>query len=162
MKLIEKLKKKQTKFGFLSESSPLDMLDKINELVDAVNHIQAEYDIRCHEIEKRLGVNTKIFRPETEQIRIKTDPTITAEELAEDRAKWQMQVENYNREKGMAHLTTAFENLKRIAFGENPEGKEEFRINPETKSWNTVRYLAEMAINEFETFIKQGGQNNDK
>lgn len=94
--------------------------------------------------------------------RIKLDPTITAEELAEDRAKLQMQVENYNREKGMAHLTTAFENLKRIAFGENPEGKEEYRINPETKDWNTVRYLAEIAINEFETFIKQGGQNNDK
>lgn len=37
--MIEKLKKKQTKFGYLSEASPLDILDKINELVDAVNEL---------------------------------------------------------------------------------------------------------------------------
>lgn len=39
-KMIENLKKIQTRFGYLSGSSPLDMLDKINELVDAVNEQQ--------------------------------------------------------------------------------------------------------------------------
>ena len=41
--MIKKLKKKQTRFGYVSEYSPLDIIDKINELVDAVNELQNKH-----------------------------------------------------------------------------------------------------------------------
>lgn len=102
--------------------------------------------------------------------RIKLDPTITAEELAEDRAKLQMQVENYNREKGMEHLmkkvwdkkikyindcyNEAMSAMNAIAYGDADPKHPEIRLVAGTNDTWSCRALAEKAIEKLKQSVR--------
>lgn len=188
--MIEKLKKKQTRFGYLSEISSLDMVDKINELVDAVEalshsipakaptcstpeemgYIKLDEDSlrKFHESKEGQELGRRYNQIVTD--RIKLDPTITAEELAEDRAKWQMQVKNYNREKGMEHLmkkvwdkkikyindcyNEAMSAMNAIAYGDADPKHPEIRLVAGTNDTWSCRALAEKAIEKLKQSVR--------
>lgn len=156
--MIEKLKKKQTRFGYLSEISSLDMVDKINELVDAVNHIQEEYDIRCHEIEKRLGVNTKIFRPETEDQKpkvpvrfdIDTMETPVSKKIEELTKKvWDKKIKYIN-----DCYNEAMSAMNAIAYGDADPKHPEIRLVAGTNDTWSCRALAEKAIEKLKQSVR--------
>ena len=66
-----------------------DWRDKINELVDAVNHIKEEYDIQIAELERRITAldDPTYHEPETPAENVQED-TESRPENVQDPTKW--------------------------------------------------------------------------
>lgn len=168
--MIEKLNTKYIQVESDSNAK-LELASKINELVDTVNHIKEEYDIRCHEIEKRLGVNTKIFRPE-EMGYIKLDEDslrrfhespegqeigrkykqIVAERTKTDATVSEIAKAEQRFQEMMNHFGKAIQLLRAIAHGEAPEGQPDLRKDPRYTfgGYSNVSLLAQVAMDELE------------
>ena len=135
-----------------------ELIRAFNGLYDAVNHIKEEYDIRCHEIEKRLGVNTKIFRPETEDQKpkvpvrfdIDTRETPVSKKIEELTKKvWDKKIKYIN-----DCYNEAMSAMNAIAYGDADPKHPEIRLVAGTNDTWSCRALAEKAIEKLKQSVR--------